>query len=115
MSIQLITAIAWSGILASSLIYSLFGDKLGRSARPASILNLTIALITLTVAIVSAAPVAAVVAGAWILTALRALTTTAAADPLTPHRVSSAAANSWSSVAGQGNPVGFGSMVRLVV
>jgi len=121
MSIQLITIFAWSGVLTSSLIYSLISNnKLGRFARPASFINIALAVTALIVTMVSGAPVAVVATLAWLFTGFRtypywfATSINPVSDPMTPLYVSSAAANSWSSVAGQGNSVGYGSMVRLV-
>jgi len=122
MSTQLITVIAWSGVLTSSLIYlAVSNDKLGRFARAVSLINIAIAFAALAVTFVSGAPVAVVVTLAWLFTSFRTYPYWFAnnihavdSDPLTPLGVSSAAANSWSSVAGQGNPIGYGSMVRLI-
>jgi len=123
MSISTLTLISLGGILAAALAHYLGSTgTLPRYSRLARILNLGLTAMagaTLLAAIYMGAALATICAVIWLISIGRtypgwaARVTVGTHDGLSPLSVSSAAANSWSSVAGQGGHLGFGSMARL--
>jgi len=123
MSIQLITAIAWGGVLTAALVFSLVANgKIATGTLLARVLDnamLGLSIATVATALVLHAPVAVVMSGIWLLTVIRTYPRMSteleveADDDICPRKVNSAAADAWSSVAGQGGSMGFGSMTRL--
>ncbi|MDR2703358.1 MAG: hypothetical protein LBB58_03325 [Cellulomonadaceae bacterium] len=119
MSIEVITLVAWGGVALASLGQT-YSARRPHNALVVSGLNLGLAVAALTLAFYLLAPAAILGAVVWLFIGLRtyphpieAVPNQSENEPIHPLLVSSAAADSWSSVAGQGGSMGFGSMTRL--